>query len=120
MPGLITVELDHLHFFAYHGLYAEERKTGNEFEVNLAVQYEPSAEIIQDIADTINYATLFELVKRQMQQPVDLLETLAMKIAAEIHSSFPQVKKLEIAVSKLHPPIPAFTGNVRVKYSQEY
>ncbi|MBL7731144.1 MAG: dihydroneopterin aldolase, partial [Chitinophagaceae bacterium] len=35
MPGTITVSLHKLIFRAYHGLYPEERKTGNDFEVNL-------------------------------------------------------------------------------------
>jgi len=120
MPDLLTVELTDLHFFAYHGLYPEERKTGNDFVVNLAVDYQPESDIIDDITSSINYVTLFEIVKKQMQQPVDLLETLSMTIAAELHSSFPQIKKLQISVSKMHPPIAAFTGKVTVSYMKEY
>ncbi len=120
MPGLLTVELTDLYFFAYHGLYPEERKTGNEFMVNLSVDYEPDADIIHDISNTINYATLFEIIRKQMQQPVDLLETLSMTIATEIHSSFPQIKKVQVSVTKQHPPIAAFTGKVSVTYVKEY
>jgi dihydroneopterin aldolase len=36
---VITIELKQLRFLAYHGLYAEERKTGNEFEINLSVSF---------------------------------------------------------------------------------
>ena len=42
MPGSITIELKGLRFFAYHGLYAEEQKTGNEFEIDLFVTHQPS------------------------------------------------------------------------------
>lgn len=116
----LTIELNRLNFFAYHGLYAEERKTGNNFEVGLRVEYEQLAEVIEDIDETINYATLYDIVKKQMQQPADLLETLVMKIAGEIHSLFPQIKKISITVSKLHPPIAGFEGNVAVTFSKEY
>jgi dihydroneopterin aldolase len=120
MPGLITVELNQLRFFAYHGLYAEERRTGNEFEVNLRADYEPLQEVVEDISDTINYATLFELVKYQMLQPADLLETVVMNIANAIHTSFPAIKRIEITIAKLHPPIATFTGSVAVKFSRDY
>ena len=93
MAALITVELKQLHFFAYHGLYAEERKTGHEFEVNLFVSYLPVSGTITGISDTVNYVELYELLKSE---------------------------KIEIAVTKLHPPITGFTGTVGVKYSKEY
>ena len=120
MTDLMTIELKGLHFFAYHGLYAEERKTGNEFEVNLAVSYLPVSGTITHLDDTVNYSLLYELLKTEMQNPRNLLETLVMEVTETIHLSFPQIKKIEIAVTKLHPPIPKFTGTVGVKYSKNY
>ena len=120
MAALITVELKKLHFFAYHGLYAEERKTGHEFEVNLFVSYLPVSGTITGISDTVNYVELYELLKSEMQKPRELLETFVMEVSEIIHLSFSQIKKIEIAVTKLHPPITGFTGTVGVKYSKEY
>lgn len=120
MSGLITIELKQLHFHAFHGLYAEERKTGNEFEINLAVSYVPPAGTITDISDTINYAQLYTLLKVEMQQPRDLLETFLMEVAEKIHASFLQIKKIDISITKLHAPIAKFIGTVGVKYSKEY
>jgi 7,8-dihydroneopterin aldolase/epimerase/oxygenase len=120
MIDLITIELKNLYFFAHHGLYAEEKKIGNEFEVNLFVAYTPGAGIITDIAETINYAMLYELLKTEMQKPRELLETAAMEIAEHIHSIYPNAKKVEITITKLHPPIAKFTGSVGVKYCKEW
>ena len=120
MPGEITIELKKLRFFAYHGLYAEERKTGNEFEVNLTVSYTPVSGTITHLDDTVNYTMLYELLKAEMQKPRDLLETFVMEVAEHIHSSFPQIKKVEIFITKLHPPIAKFIGTVGVKYCKEY
>lgn len=120
MAELITVELKRLHFFAFHGLFAEERKTGNEFDVNLSVCYSPVSGVITDINETVNYAKLFELVKTEMQKPRDLLETLVMEIAELIHASFPQIRKVEISIDKLYPPIAGFDGSVGVIYKKEY
>jgi dihydroneopterin aldolase len=119
MQGEITIELKKLHFFAYHGLYAEERKTGNEFEVNLAISFIP-ADKITALDETVNYEELYQLVKSEMQKPRDLLETLAMEITQAIHLSFSRVKKIEISIAKLQVPIIGFTGTVDVKYFKEY
>ena len=120
MTGLITIELKQLRFLAYHGLYAEERKTGNEFEINLAVSYQPFSGTITGISDTVNYSELYRLLKSEMQKPRHLLETLVMEVAEVIHVSFLQIKKIEISITKLHVPIAKFTGTAGVKYQIEY
>jgi 7,8-dihydroneopterin aldolase/epimerase/oxygenase len=120
MSGAITIELKHLRFLAYHGLYAEERKTGNEFEINLSVSYQPSSGTITGIADTVNYSELYALLKTEMQKPRHLLETLVMEVAERIHVSFPQIKKVEIAITKLQVPVAKFTGTAGVRYVKDY
>jgi 7,8-dihydroneopterin aldolase/epimerase/oxygenase len=120
MAGSITVELKGLHFYAYHGLYAEEKKTGNEFEVNLSVVYEPVSGTVTDISDTVNYAKLYALLKTEMAKPRHLLETFVMEVAEMIHISYPQVKKIEISITKLHVPIAKFIGTATVAYAKEF
>jgi 7,8-dihydroneopterin aldolase/epimerase/oxygenase len=120
MPALMTIELRDLHFHAFHGLYPEERKAGNDFRVWLQVDYQPPEEVITAIEDTINYAALFDIVQKAMHSPVDLLETLVMEIADTIHLRFPQVIRISISIHKLHPPIARFTGEVGVKFEKEY
>ena len=120
MSGLITIELKQLRFLAYHGLYAEERKTGNEFEINLSVAYQTSSDTITDISDTVNYSALYTLLKTEMQNPRHLLETFVMEVAEVIHVAFPQIKKIEISISKLHVPIAKFTGTAGVRFEKGY
>ncbi|MBN8675767.1 MAG: dihydroneopterin aldolase [Chitinophagales bacterium] len=119
MAAVMTIQLNQLRFFAKHGLYAEEMKTGNEFEINLSVDHIPGEEIITDLSATVNYVKLYELVKARMQQPTALLETVAMEITEAIFTAFPTVKKTELSITKLHPPITGFTGSVGVKYCKE-
>jgi dihydroneopterin aldolase len=117
---VITIELKKLRFLAYHGLYAEERKTGNEFEINLSVSYQPSSGTITGISDTVNYSELYALLKTEMQKPRHLLETFLMEVAEIIHLSFPLIKKIEISITKLHVPVAKFTGRAGVSYLKEY
>lgn len=120
MNGLITIELKKLRFLAYHGLYAEERKTGNEFEINLSVAYMPASATIEELTGTINYSDLYSLLKTEMAKPRHLLETWVMETAEIIHQSFAQIKKIEISITKLQVPTAKFTGTAGVQYKREY
>ena len=116
----ITVELSHLRFFAFHGLYEEEKKTGNEFEVSVKVAFKTPENIISKLHDTVNYVRLHAIVSEMMQHSEKLLETVAMKIAEKIHGEFLYASSAEIRIVKLHPPIINFTGNVAVTYKKEF
>lgn len=120
MSALLTISVSNARFFAYHGLYAEEQTLGNEFEVNLSVAYDPGNTMIDKLAETINYASLYAIVKEEMQTPRHLLETFVMEVANRLHSTYPGIKKIDITLTKLHAPIVNFTGSVGVKYTKEY
>jgi dihydroneopterin aldolase len=120
MGELISIQLKELRFFANHGLYPEEQKIGNEFDINLTVSFAPVSGLITGNTDTIDYTKLYELVKKEMNRPRQLLETLAMEITENIHLSFPLVKKIEISVRKIHVPIINFSGHTTVTFLKEY
>lgn len=120
MSALLTIELTSLRFFAKHGLFAEEQKIGNEFEVDLFVSYDPGAELIDELAETVNYASLYEILKDEMQKPRELLETFVMETTELLHTTYPTIKKIELSLSKLNPPIAKFTGKVGVRYKKDF
>lgn len=117
---MIKIDLTGLRFYAYHGLYEEERKTGNEFEVNLSVSYTPVSEMITELSGTIDYGKLYELLKAEMKQPRHLLETLVMEIAEAIHAKFPLTTTVVISIKKLNLPIARFKGTATVSYSKTW
>ncbi len=117
MPSLLTISLNNVRFRAYHGLHPEERQKGNDFVVNMQVGYIPKSGTILSLDDTIDYATLFDIINVTMQKPVDLLETLVQTIAHAVHNRFPQVKQIAVSVEKLNPPIDKFTGSAAVSYN---
>jgi len=116
---MIKIELHNLRFFAHHGMYEEEKKVANEFEVDLEVSFQ-APETITSINESINYIKLYELVKKFMLQEQQLLETIAMNITNAIHEQFPQVKKISLTITKKYPPVINFSGNVAVSYVKEY
>ncbi|MES1218278.1 MAG: dihydroneopterin aldolase [Bacteroidota bacterium] len=120
MPGLLTISLNNVRFRAFHGLHSEERKKGNDFVVNMQASFQPNSGIISSLDDTIDYASLFDIINTTMQKPVDLLETLVQNIAHAAHQKFPQLKEVTVSVEKLNPPIDKFTGSATVTYSKQY
>lgn len=117
---IVTVELKQLRFFAFHGVYAEELKTGNEFEVNAKINFSTNTNLITHLHDTVNYVKAYNIIRSLMEHPEPLLETIAMKIADQIHSEFSFIHSIEIQVVKLHPPIINFTGGVGVTYVKKF
>ena len=120
MPGLLTISLNKIRFYGQHGLYVEERKVGNEFEIDLHVQYHTDENVIHSMSSTINYVSLYNLLKAEMQQPRELLETFLMETVEKIHLSFPLVEKVEISILKLQAPIAGVQGAVGVQYCRVF
>ena len=100
------VALEGLEFHAFHGVYPHERESGNWFEIDLSVEVNFTAAAEHDeLSETVNYETLFKIVKQEMEIPSKLLETVAEKIVDDVLLTFPQVKLVEFKISKLNPPI---------------
>ena len=60
-----------------------------------------------DVADTLNYAQLLEIVKKEMAVPSNLLEHVAGRIGRTVFDEFPKVKSIDLTVTKLNPPMGA-------------
>ena len=114
-----SVYLKNVQFFAYHGLYPEEALKGNMFEIDLTVNFTRS-ENIHSIGDTIDYVSLYEILKTQMQQRRDLVETVGREICDRIKNQYPQIISLQIDIRKLQPPISGFNGVVGMSLSQQF
>ena len=100
------IVLEGLEFHAFHGVYPHERESGNFFEVDIAVETDFSkAAATDELLGTVNYETLFKIVKDEMEQPSKLLETVAEKVANDVLEVFPNVVSVEFRISKLNPPI---------------
>ncbi|MDR1937795.1 MAG: dihydroneopterin aldolase, partial [Tannerellaceae bacterium] len=63
-----------------------------------------------DLNATINYASVYYLVKNEMNIPSRLLEHAAGRILHSLKKHFPQITEIELSLSKLNPPI---TGDIR-------
>jgi dihydroneopterin aldolase len=108
----------HLHdvlFHSKHGLYDDEKENGGEFLLNLSAAF--NTQRVTSLSDTVDYVTVYELVKQRMHQPTPLLETIVIEIAQQILAQFSSVEEVHISLKKIHPPIEAFNGSVGVSYN---
>ncbi len=116
---MITVFLDDLRFHALRGMFDEEHQTGTELSVTLELKYQEDGQIDQ-LSQTINYSDVFQVVKSIINNPGRLLETLAMDIAEQLKSQFPQILEINISISKLQAPILNFQGRAGVRFQKKF
>ena len=100
--------LQNVCFYAFHGVMPQEQKVGGEFLVDLRVGYPLEAALqSDDVADTLNYSELYQLVKSEMEIPSKLLEHVAGRIVKKINEQFPKVSSINLKITKKNPPMGA-------------
>ncbi|MDT0116900.1 dihydroneopterin aldolase [Microbacterium sp. PRF11] len=101
--------------FGYHGVYPDEKREGQEFVVDaaLSLSLRRAAET-DDVVDTVHYGELAErLVAVVEGEPVDLIETLAQRLADAALDDV-RVDAVTITVHKPQAPIAVPFGDVAV------
>ncbi len=103
-----SIYVRHLRLYAYHGVLPQEQRVGGEYDVDLRVHYIITRAMeSDDVADTINYAELCQIVKREMAVPSKLLEHVAGRIGRAVFEAFPEATALELSLTKINPPMGA-------------
>ena len=114
-----SINLKNMRFYAYHGVLPHENVVGNRFVVNIRIDADLSAACKSDNVDnTINYASVFYLVKAEMETPSKLLENVAYRILRSVKTAFPQITFIEVRLAKTNPPIVGDVENAEVVVSE--
>ena len=101
-----SIFISGLRLYAFHGVMEQERRVGGEFSVDLRVHYYIYKAMETDrVEDTVSYADLCDVVKREMAQPSALLEHVGGRIAKAVLAAFPQVETVNVKITKLNPPM---------------
>jgi len=117
-PDRITIRGLEAH--AFHGVYDFERERGQLFRVDavLEVDTAPAAAGV-DLAKTVNYADLAQRLNAVLTgEPVDLLETLAQRLA-DVCLADPLVDAVEITVHKPYAELGVVFSDVTVAIRRE-
>ncbi len=105
----LTVSLNEMRFYAYHGALEQERIVGGEYAVSLNMKVDAAQRAIfdDDLSAAVNYAEAYDLVRREMNQPSALLEHIAGRILSAVFEQFPTVTEAEVCIRKNNPPMGA-------------
>ena len=116
---MLTIHLHQLHFHAYHGLYELEKSSGNTFEIDVDVMLNVDEKITR-LNQTLNYATVYDIIKQRMKQPTPLLETVVQELTDLIRNIDDRICSINIRIKKISPPIENFQGVVGVSLKTDY
>ena len=116
---MLTINLHNLTFHSFHGVHEEESVLGNTFVVNVSLSFEAD-EKISALDQTVNYASVYKIIKERMLHATPLLETLAQELVQEIHEFDSRIRSISVSVEKKNPPIPNIEASVSVTFKKDF
>ena len=109
------IELRGLTVRGSHGVFAEERRDGQDFVIDITVWVDlATAAASDDLADTLDYGALAQRAADIVGGPArNLIETVAGEIAESVMSD-ERVHAVEVVLHKPNAPIPLAFNDVAV------
>lgn len=114
------ITLKGLRVFGRHGVFDFEREQGQDFLIDVTLHVSTAqAAASDDVADTVHYGELAERIVAIVEgEPVNLIETVAERIADEILADT-RIARAEVTVHKPEAPISHTFTDVSVTISRE-
>jgi dihydroneopterin aldolase len=104
------INIEGIKLYAFHGCLEEEAKIGANYIVDVYITTDfTKAATTDDLKETIDYCTIYEISKKQMAVRSKLIEQVCKRIFDEVASEFKSLTSLRVKVTKLNPPM---NGNV--------
>lgn len=103
---MATITLENMQFYAHHGCFAEERKVGTNFSVTVTFSYDATiAAATDNLEQAVNYAEVYNIVKKEMTIESRLVENVAYRIKKALLETFPAISSATVTVYKINPPL---------------
>ncbi|NQU54912.1 MAG: dihydroneopterin aldolase [Bacteroidetes bacterium] len=100
------IEIEGMHFYAYHGHFEVEQIVGNDFIVNLQLGVDCNkAALSDDLNDALNYQAVYTLIQKEMAVKSRLLENVANRILDVLFAEFSNLENAKVKISKMNPPM---------------
>lgn len=118
--GRDLIEVRGIRARGHHGVLESERNAGQPFIADVIVAVDTRhAAGSDDLADTVDYSLVAQAVYAELAgEPVDLIETLAERIASRC-LSFAGVQAVEIALHKPEAPVGVPADDVVLRIMRE-
>lgn len=115
-PPTFTIRLEDLRFYSRIGVFEQERKVGNEFKVDCAIETDASSFSPECLDSTISYAEVYDIITEVMDKEWLLLESVAAEISHRCRNRWPSILTIATKITKLAPPISSIQGVASVEY----
>ncbi len=100
------IQLNNMRFNGRHGVLPQEHIVGTTYRVNIAIDSDTrQAEEKDELEGTINYAEVYQTVKKEMAQESALIENVCYRIQQALIKQFTAIEKMTVTVTKEHPPV---------------
>ena len=100
---MVTFGLKGMRFHSFHGYYTEEQSVGNTYELDVLLRTPLKLSNLDDeLANTINYESIYRLCKEEMAKPVRLIETVAKSIHDQM-MDLERVNYCKVSIRKMNP-----------------
>ena len=103
---MTKILVEGIKLYAYHGCMQEEACIGGNYLTDVSIEANLSKPSLSDrLNDTIDYVTVYEIVKKEMAIRSNLIEHVAKRILDKLKKKFPKTGPIEVKVTKLNPPV---------------
>ncbi|ADR52599.1 dihydroneopterin aldolase [Candidatus Liberibacter solanacearum CLso-ZC1] len=122
MNQTYTIYLKNCAFFAYHGVYKEEKAQGQRFFVDIEIEIPQNTALENDLLEkTVDYSTVFFIAEKIiMNTKRNLIEALAADIAKALHEQFGEIVRIVVAVRKPSALIQGILDYVETRVEYKY
>ncbi|OLS34124.1 dihydroneopterin aldolase [Bacillus sp. MRMR6] len=114
------IYVNNMQFYGYHGVFPEENRLGQRFNVDLSISLDlKKAGNSDELEHSVNYGELFNVCKGIVEgKPYKLVEAVAENIATTVLRQFSLVTDVTVKVIKPDPPIPGHYQSVAVEITR--
>jgi dihydroneopterin aldolase len=118
---MATIALEGMRFYAFHGVYDAERILGGTYIVDVHIQAGVGKAVeTDDLANTINYETVYQICRMEMDKPRQLIERVLSGIVEGIKYQFPNMDGLNVRIRKMNPPLGGRVEYAMVESNQDF
>jgi dihydroneopterin aldolase len=110
------INVNNIRAYANHGCWPEEEVVGGEYAVDVQVDFDfTEAAETDDLAKTVDYVRVRDIVYAEMAVRSKLIETVLMRMLHQIKKDFPGASRIWVKVTKYNAPMQGQVESVSVE-----
>lgn len=122
MNNLDKINITNLKVFAYHGVFENEKKNGQDFFINATLYLDMhKAGLSDDLSLSVNYGEVCEFITNTLcEKNFDLIEAAATYTTTKLLINYPKIVQVDFELCKPHAPVGLPFENISVKISRKW